>query len=307
MWIPTATTNVRQIDFNNGTLFKGDVEYLDPQALLMKTAFLFIFLLTLPLLGFAQSLSPAEARERIDRATPEALPQSPRVSKARTDAQRERLKGKVRIVTDSVVEPDGTNRMRSESYYDESGYLTKRVLYDYRGNPWSIRVYGYIDGKRVSKSASITYEYDPPPAMAPPGSGPRPTQAPADKRYEFSYEVKFDDSKRPVEDILYSNNGTLLSREIYSYNGDTVESVSYDKSGKETERTVRKDDAKDNLIEKSSPRTDGSYGTSIYRYKYETFDSHGNWLRATVVGKVDQYGGGQKDFQQTEIRTITYY
>jgi hypothetical protein len=273
----------------------------------MKIAFSFIFLSLLSSLSFAQSLTAAEARERIEKATPAALPQSPRVAKAQTDAQHEHLKGKVRIMTDAVIESDGTNRMRWEFYYDESGYLTKKVFYDYRGNPGDIRVFGYVDGKRVSRSARITYEYNPP-LMAPSAlSAPSSPQAPSDKRYEYSYEVKFDDAKRPVEDILYSNNGTLVSREVYSYKGDTVESVSYDKSGKETDRTVERYDEKGNLVEKSFPRTDGSYGTSIYRYKYEAFDSHGNWLRATVTGKEGQYGGGQKDFQHTEIRTITYY
>lgn len=121
-------------------------------------------------------------------------------------------------------------------------------------------------------------------------------------------EVEFKaDSQSKIQTLLYRSNGVLLSREVFSYNGDTVESTTYYGSGKATSRTIAEYDKDGNLIEKSRPDPDGAYATSVYRYKYDAFDAHGNWTRATVTGKAGQYRGGQKDFQQTEIRTITYY
>ncbi|HEX6124808.1 MAG TPA: hypothetical protein VFZ23_05485 [Pyrinomonadaceae bacterium] len=271
----------------------------------MKTLLPFLILLIVPTFGFAQVLTRAEALERIEKATPASLPQSPRVPKAKTDVEDERLKGRVRSITYAVLESDSaTPRLTRESFYDESGGLTKMVSYNFEGNPWTIRVFGYLDGKRISKGSYISYGYDPP---APPLRKLATPEPPADTRFEYSEVFKHDDARRLVEKLLYRNNGVLLSREVFSYNGDTVESTTYDRSGKANSRTIAKYDKDGYLIEKSRPDPDGAYGTSVYRYKYDAFDAQGNWTRATVTGKAGQYGGGQKDFQQTEIRTITYY
>jgi hypothetical protein len=132
-------------------------------------------------------------------------------------------------------------------------------------------------------------------------------EPPADTRFEYCEVFKYDDAGRLVEKLLYRNNGVLISREVFSYNGDTVESTTYNRSGKANSRTIAKYDKDGNLIETSHQHPDGAYGTSVYRYKYDAFDAQGNWTRATVTGKAGQYRGGPKDFQQTEIRTITYY
>ncbi len=173
-----------------------------------------------------------------------------------------------------------------------------------KGDPWIIRVFGYLDGKRISKGSYLAYGYD---LAAPPAIKPAAPEPPADTRYEYSDVFNYDNAKLLVETLLYRNNGVLLSREVFSYNGDTVESTTYNGSGKVNRLAIEKYDRDGNLIEASYPHPTGAYGTSVYRYKYEAFDSHGNWTRATLTGKAGQYRGGQKDFQQTEIRTITYY
>jgi hypothetical protein len=273
----------------------------------MKTVLSLFILAILPSIIISQDLSPSQIRERIDKATPAELPQSPRVAKSKSDAEDEHLKGKVRSVTEADLETDGkTLKLSLESFYDKEGALTKEISYDYRGNPWSITVYGYLDGKRVSNSAEISYEYDPPPAAPPPGT-PRKVQAPADKRYEYSDVYKYDGAKRLIEKLLYRSNGSLVDRRVYSYSDSNVELVVYDESGKENSRTIEKYDSKGDLIEATYPHVGNRYGTSIYHYKYDEFDSHGNWVRRTLTGKEGQYGGSQKDFQGTEIRTITYY
>jgi len=274
----------------------------------MRSTLLLIGLIISPTLGMSQMLTPAEAQQRIEKATPPALPQEPRVPRPTTDAQDDRLRGKVRVMTDAVIASDGSTRKRWESYYDESGYLTKTIFYDYKGNPSQVQVFGYIDGKRVSKtSAGIRYDFDPAPIVPPAGDTVKRSQPAADKRYDSSFTYKYDALNRLAERAGYSSNGTLGGRTVYTYSGDTVETDSYNGSGDVYDREIDKFDSKGYLIEMSLPQPAGMYGDSIYRYKYESFDAAGNWLRATVTGKLGLYGGAQKDLQYTEVRTITYY
>jgi hypothetical protein len=274
----------------------------------MRSTVILIGLIIAPTPGISQMLTTAEVQKRIEKATPPLLPQEPRVARPTTDVQDDRLKGKVRVMTDAVIASDGSTRKRWESYYDASGYLTKTIFYDYSGNPSQVQVFGYIDGKRVSKtSASITYGYDPPPIVIPPGEAVTRSEPPVDNRYDSSFTYKYDALNRLAERAGYSSNSTLGGRTVYTYSGDTVETLSYNASGDQTDRKVEKFDSKGDVIEMSFPEPRGMHSNSIYRYKYEAFDPAGNWLRATVTGKLGLYGGAQKDLQYTEVRTITYF
>lgn len=254
--------------------------------------------------AFSQTLTSAEAAEKIRQATPAALPQTPVVKKAKSDATDEGLKGRVKSVSVSVEET-GKSRIRTEQYYDNVGNLTKRIYYDYQGNPSDVTVYGFLDGKRVFETVSIRYDYDPPPPKSPPGSRSEPIP-PADERYDYSSEYKYDDSGKLIEQITYSNTGKVLSRVVYTHEGNKRERTTLDSKGQISSVTKEIADSKDNLVEVIYPAR-GSYGESIYSYKHEKFDSHGNWTRRTVTGKAGRYDGGQTDFQRAEIRVITYH
>ena len=94
---------------------------MNHQIPLMKTLLPFLILLIVPTFGFAQVPTRAEALDRIEKETPPSLPQSPRVPKAKTDVEDERLKGRVRSITYAVLESDtATPRLSRESFYDES-------------------------------------------------------------------------------------------------------------------------------------------------------------------------------------------
>lgn len=246
--------------------------------------------------------------KKIDEATPKPLPQSPIVKKLSSDAQDDELKGKVKSVSETEEDLTGTwsvsgIKMSSEDFYDENGNKIKRILYDYKGNPMDITIYGYIDGMRVSNYGSVNYEYNPPiMAISSTNTKPNPVQKPSDTRYNTKYEYKYDDKGRLQETVRYRNNGEITGKIVYSYNGNKIEESSFDNDGKLTFKTVKVFDNKSNLIEKTYSRPNNS-SDSNYTYKYESFDEKGNWTKRVVSG-IESNGKKQN---YIEYRAITYY
>jgi hypothetical protein len=253
---------------------------------------------------FGQSVTPQEAKERIEKATPTALPQTPAVTRVSSDAKDEGLKGLVRSVLLLNEYENGMSQTSSEDLYDRDGMSIRHVSYDYQGNPWQIVIYGYIDGKRVTSLGYISYDYDPPLVAAPRG-GSVP-KLPADTRYAYRYEYTYDGKGMVTEKLTYANTGKLSGKTTYAYDGDKRERASSNSDGKNVSKAFEVYNAKGNMTHVTYPGTN-SYGDSVYTFKYEKFDSHGNWTRRIQSGKAGQYGGGQKDFRNIEIRKITYY
>jgi hypothetical protein len=109
-------------------------------------------------------------RKQIADATPDPLPQEPPTAKPKSDAEDQELKGKVKSVVMEDEDKSGIwevqGRKRSHLYeFNSAGNLTRDLMYDYKGNPADVTVYGYIDGARVSNSKFIQHEYNPPPPM----------------------------------------------------------------------------------------------------------------------------------------------
>ena len=241
-----------------------------------------------------QTLTPSEAAEKIRQTMPPALPQSPGVRKVRSDLEDIGLKGRVKKVTTTVEEADRSN-IRSEQYYDGDGNITTNIVYTLKGDPLAITVYGFLDGKRVMKTARVVYPSDPP-----------PKKLAADQRYDFRSESKYDPSGKLIEQTTYANTGEVSLRVKYTYDGNKRERISYDGKGQVTGITKEIYDAKGYLIQSVYPARD-SYGEGVSTYKYEKFDTTGNWTRRIVSGKAGKYGGGQTDFSRIETSIITYH
>lgn len=251
----------------------------------------------------------AEIQRRFEEAAPNELPQEPKLKNWQSDAQEENLKGKVKkiIEEDETIanDPNQTNRKLSETReYNKDGNLTKAVRIDYRGNPDSITVYGFIDGKRVSKSGYIKYSYNPPPSMGIPSAK---SEAPTDTRYSMSYEKKFKDGKL-IEKLLYSNNGRVIVRIIYEYERDQkVESI-YSDDGKLNQKYVYRTDKGGQIWERSdfdvSPNK--PFGDKNYKFTYE-FDKQGNWVKKITSEEVTEKGNTFFKPLYINYRTITYY
>ena len=260
----------------------------------------------------------AAIAKKLADATPKPLPQTPAINRPKTDVDEEFLKGRVRSVVETNEYLGGTGSVvgiknSDESHFDENGNYTKRIFFDYRGNPSDVTVYGFIDGKRASKRGDyIAYEYNPPLMVAPPPSAGSKSnteiQKPSDSRYSERFEFAYDDRGRLTEKSVFSNRGILNRKEVYTYEGNKVYESTFDKDGKLTWKTLSVFDDKLNLVERTYFSTSTSYPDDAkYAYTYQAFDEYGNWTKREVKGKTAKYGGGTKDIHRLDYRTILYY
>ncbi len=268
----------------------------------MKYFFQFVLILACCAAAFGQTLSPEEAQKRIAEVTPAALPQTSSVKTPRSDAELERLKGKVRSVTTWTKDvAEGKSwQFSSVNEYDQNGQLLRSISYDHMGNPFIVYVYGHLDNKRVSSSGYITYEYDPPAPPAPRDPAPR------DWRYTNSYEHKYASKDRLIERTVRANNGKGYVLKKFVYEGNQVKRLDLNRSGTEAIEGIDEYNSKGELIRTTRPAY-RQFAESSYEYRYDKTDEKGNWLERTITGKTGQWGGKQKDTHRIEKREITYY
>ncbi len=258
-------------------------------------------------------LTPADAeaalKKKIADATPAPLPQEPVAKKLKSDAEDDRLKGKVKIVASEDEDLSGTwsvagRKPSSTSYYNQQGNMVKHELYDYRGNPMNITIYGYIDGDRVSNHKSIKYEYNPPPMMAPPAAAQ--SQQKRDQRYSWKYKYKYDDKGYLVEKLLYGNDGNLRMRYVYNLKDNQLEELAYSSDGSLNQRYLSILNDKSNEIERTDFDVKNGSVRNRYSYEYE-FDSTGNWIKKTTRKWVTKDGKSVSEPAWITYRNITYY
>ncbi len=251
----------------------------------------------------------AELKKKVAEATPSPLPQEPVAKKLRSDAEDEGLKGKVKTVFTESEDLSGTwvvskRKPSSTVYFNQQGNFTKRESYDYKGNPMEITVYGYLDGNRVSDFKSIEYEYNPPPMVIGSASGePEPKY---DKRYSYKFKYKYDDKGNLKEELLYSNNGKLWTRTVYTYQGNHKEELVYDEKGALNQKETYTLDAKGNEIEEVDFNAQDNSIRDKYSYTYE-YDSQGNWIKQAMFKWVTKDGKSSLEPYSVDYRTITYY
>lgn len=239
---------------------------------------------------------------------PEILPQEPVIPKLQPDAVDSGLKGKVKKIVQEREDLSGKDRQgRRISYveeYNEKGNFLRREYYDSDAKLSSIVSYGYIDGKRVSKSQDISQPNSPPLAIAIPGSAGSPAR---DARYDYSLEYKYADRKLSEMQMVVSS-GRKGVRYVYNHTDGQTERLVYTDEGKLNQRSVMTLDKDGNVIEETVFGLENFklFGDKKYRYTYE-FDNQGNWTKktASLEKKID----GVTSFQPayTQYRTITYH
>ncbi|MBA2737460.1 MAG: hypothetical protein H0U50_11820 [Pyrinomonadaceae bacterium] len=258
-----------------------------------------------------QSDIDEEIKRKIAAAEPKPLPQEPLAKKLKTDAEDAGLKGKVKKIVSESEDLSGTwakqgRKMSSIEYYNEQYNLTRHESFDYKGNPFQISVWGYIDGARVSNSVMIRYEYDPPP-MAIPVSPDRTEKPKSDNRYEYKHEYKYENEKL-VEKRLYYNNGKSGNRAVYNFKGNQIEELIYTGDGELNQKYIVTLDEKGNEIEQINFDISKQqfYGDRKYSYTYE-FDAKGNWIRRTTLKWTAENGKSLYKPSSASYRTITYF
>jgi hypothetical protein len=249
-------------------------------------------------------------RKKIEENTPQTLPQSPVVSKVRSDAEDENLKGKVKSVLQESQRIKGNRAgqpklKEREDFYSEAGNWIKRISYDsISGLPFQIRVYGYIDGNRVEKAGFIHYESQPPAPMMPPS----PNAPKRDVRYSMKFEYDYDETKKLLMQTAYTNDGNVWTKSVYTYKENTVENVRYQDKGKNSAKSIETLDENGNVIESLYFGLNNSTDwqeKSVYNYK--EFDKQGNWTKRTQTFYRIINGVESEQWIEEEYRTITYY
>ncbi len=258
-------------------------------------------------------LSPTEIdtelKRKIAEATPSPLPQAPVVRKLKSDAQDEGLRGRVKTVNTESEDLSGTwmvsaRKPSSMKHYNQLGNLTEWDSFDYRGNPFEITVYGYVDGFRVSNFNEVEYEYSPPPIVV--AGPPTRSKVKSDPAYRYRHMHKYDEMGRLKEELTFESSGRLVTKIAYTYSGNQKQELTYDDDGKLNQRSVTTIDAAGNEIEEADFEiTDGSVKEK-YRYSYE-FDSQGNWTKQTTSKWVTKDGRSSYLPYSIDYRTIIYY
>jgi YD repeat-containing protein len=253
----------------------------------------------------------AERQRRIATATPRPLPQQePSARKLKSDAEDEGLTGRVKAIYVERQDLSGTwavqRRKPSQMVsYNEAGNVMQKADYDYKGNLFQIRAYGYVDGERASHDKTIENEYDPPAMIV--ASRAAESQNRYELRYSFKYKYKYDEQGRLVETAWYGNSGKLWLRYVYHYKGaNERETLVYSEDGSLNQKYLATLDAHGNEIEESSFNTKTGAVDNKYAYAYE-FDRHGNWTKQTTSKWGTKDGKAQFLPSSITYRTITYY
>lgn len=249
----------------------------------------------------------SDIQKRLEQATPAALPQTPVAARETSDAVDRNLRGRVKTVREETSNVIGTTpqdrRLRSVTDYSESGNFVKDIEYDSDERPWTVNVYGYIDGFRVMRSGYISYENDPPPgAAAPRSAAPKPR----DTRYGLKYLYTYKNGKL-AEIQLIQNDGSPSTKTVYKYNGSEVEMTVFGENGKLNQKYVYKLDDKGNHIEEFDADVLSFYGDRKTTISYDEFDDHGNWTKATKTLVTIKDGKEIRKSTWITYRTITYY
>ena len=260
---------------------------------------------------FAQK-PKVDIAKKIADATPAALPQSPKDARASTDAQEAGLKGKVKSITEYIIDHENGRKDRvlfKEEFYGEDGNLIRAVDYHDSGYPRGVAVYGYVDGMRVNKWGPVVY-FD--------GEGVNtsgtemitmavgPKSEAKDLRYDIKFTSKYDDRNRLIERTHFSRSGEVLTRTIYEYQPGNKRLSRHMAAGpEEMARTTEVFDPNGHLIETWFYDEDKKV-SEIRSNTYE-FDSTGNWTVQKTMMKSTENGKETAKPSSTSFRLIVYY
>ncbi|MDM7920824.1 MAG: hypothetical protein QUS14_00875 [Pyrinomonadaceae bacterium] len=257
-------------------------------------------------------LPPAEIEtdiaKALNAATPKPLPQSPAAAKEKSDAEDSGFIGKVKTVIEESenligATPRGSRHRSSVTDFNENGNRTKHVSYESAGIPFSVTVYGFIDGARASDSELVEGG-----AATIVAVGGPPDTTRRDPRYEFKLQYKYSGG-RLSEEKMFGNDGKLWMAYAYKYAGDLKTELVYDEDGELNQKYAYKMDAKGNPIEYRvyDMAENWERVESVTRYSYLEFDEKGNWTKRSVVNVIKENSVERAVPSEIEYRTITYY
>jgi hypothetical protein len=250
-------------------------------------------------------------RNRMDLLTWRPFPQTPTIAGQRNDLADDNLKGPVSKVIKIYRDKQGNKAgIRSITEYDKRGYIFRTIEYDYYGKPHQIEYWGFLDGKRVMKTAAIHEGYS---LFKPWVVNKNPKDAPETYDPKLGHDARYWQSQfkryragKLVEKIRYNNDGKILFRSVWEYSGGKVRQTFYPANGIANISQVSQSfDSKGNVvdeIEYRPPSENISPVHLLYRYEY---DKYGNWVKKSRC--IERNGKCPENTGFSEYREIAYY
>lgn len=285
----------------------------------MRSNFLSIVALTLFLLvsdSRSQDLPHQLGPQRIKRiaaGTPMALPQQPVMKRPTTDAQDTGIKGSVKrvIEEEEFFDDDGKTqgrKFRAIRDYDSAGYLVRSIPFDSKGEPYEVTVYGYIDGMRVTRSKDVPGAEILTGAMSAGDQALFEATRKPDTRFDSEYRYKYENGQL-IEKHMFYRDGSAGMRYTYRRTGNEFEELAYGYDRKLNQKYVSKLDERGNEAELLDVAVINQQwrGDRKYKFKYESFDNHGNWTKRVKSRVLTEDGKEVHKPWYATYRTITYH
>ena len=209
----------------------------------------------------------------------------------KTDAAVQGLKGKVELLSETIINPGKTKSPVSKNVfkYDKDGNRLELTSYDPRGQMISNLKSTYVDGK-ITKEETILANglVDVSSEIKTDAKGNRVEQRDLKTNavsplFNFTQLYKYDEKGQMIERTSLRGNGTLMYRYLFKYDdkGNRTEWIQIGANGLMVGRVTYKFDEKNNLVEEIS-HDSNNVPKATYTYTYE-FDRKGNWTRRTKL------------------------
>lgn len=271
-------------------------------------------------------------------------PKSDRVEAGLRGTVRSMSEEEARMTNRSGAWAEGKRLPSLMMVFDVNGNFTKRVLYDWAGNPRNEEEYSLdSESNRVVHHRNYSRSYDPPAPASPPARRSTSSVAQAENQretlpdgstvstYTTRYKYKYDAKGKRIERIglredgadswrdvyAYDARGTLSSITVYNADGKRTRVSSYDSRGNEVSTAYYAADGKQNFrstytYDNKDNRIEAAYfrGSDIvtekYSYNYE-FDARSNWTKRVAMRWVTKDGKSYYEPYTVDYRTIIYY
>lgn len=247
----------------------------------------------------------------LDRITASPLPQNPVAKGEKNDLADENLKGKVKQIIwysqDLHYPVSGKKYFTKTQEFDQRGYLLKETVGGDFRTPHSVEVFGFIEGKRVSRYGFNLYNFSlfPLPEETVLNDEPNLYLKPIyDERYTTAFEKRYKEGNLS-EKIWYDSADRIVYRRTYKYDGNQVTALGYDVNGNLIMKTVGNLNADKNYI--SEIRTDRGDSLPFTNFIQYELDKQRNWIKQIFILKIVIGDRESLEPQYAIHRTITYY
>lgn len=251
-------------------------------------------------------------KNRMDRLTWRPFPPTPEMPGQPNDLVDGNLKGQVAKTVDFYTDGQGIKAgMHYVNEYDRHGFNVRQIKYDQYGLPYEIEYSGYLDGKQVTKTATINKDL----TLFKAWDSEMPIDAPEnrdpnlgyDNRYLYYTSKTFSGGKLRERAVI-SGAGVVWYKWVYEYKGSTQTVTDYIPSGAlRSTRVSESFDAKGNVTSQLYYRggiTDPSPKRWVVSYEY---DKTGNWIKRSTCWVPKEQTKCPANLIAHEYREITYY